>query len=70
MRLAILPGLLLQKITTRIPEDDEIEVALFSLNKLLDNSIESRTEEEVRADIEKEKTLNNQNENNEESNNN
>lgn len=73
MRLAILPGLLLQKITTRIPEDDEIEVALFSLNKLLDNSIESRTEEEVRADIEKEKALNNQNnqnENNGEANNN
>ena len=67
MRLAILPGLLLQKITTRIPEDDEIEVALFSLNKLLDNSIESRTEEEVRADIEKEKALNG---NNEEANNN
>lgn len=67
MRLAILPGLLLQKITTRIPEDDEIEVALFSLNKLLDNSIESRTEEEVKADIEKEKALNG---NNEEANNN
>ena len=62
MRLAILPGLLLQKITTRIPEDDEIEIALFSLNKLLDNSIESRTEEEVKADIEKEKALNGNNE--------
>ena len=72
MRLAILPGLLLQKITTRIPEDDEIEVALFSLNKLLDNSIESRTEEEVRADIEKEKAkeLNEKNDKNEEANNN
>ena len=70
MRLAILPGLLLQKITTRIPEDDEIEVALFSLNKLLDNSIESRTEEEVRADIEKEKALNDKSDKNEEANNN
>ena len=70
MRLAILPGLLLQKITTRIPEDDEIEVALFSLNKLLDNSIESRTEEEVRADIEKEKALNDKIDKNEEANNN
>ena len=72
MRLAILPGLLLQKITTRIPEDDEIEVALFSLNKLLDNSVESRTEEEVRADIEKEKAkeLNEKNDKNEEANNN
>ena len=70
MRLAILPGLLLQKITTRIPEDDEIEIALFSLNKLLDNSIESRTEEEVKADIEKEKALNDKSDKNEEANNN
>lgn len=54
MRLAILPGLLLQKITTRKPEDEEIEVALFALNKLLDYSIEKRTEDEVKADIEKE----------------
>lgn len=54
MRIAILPGLLLQKITTKIPEDNEIEVALFALNKLLDSSIEKRTEEEVKADIEKE----------------
>lgn len=54
MRLAILPGLLLQKITTRKPDDEEIEVALFALNKLLDSSIEKRTEDEVKADIEKE----------------
>ncbi|TXJ38683.1 DUF1385 domain-containing protein [Brachyspira aalborgi] len=54
MRLAILPGLLLQKITTRKPEDEEIEVALFALNKLLDSSIEKRTEDEVKTDIEKE----------------
>ncbi|TXJ37084.1 DUF1385 domain-containing protein [Brachyspira aalborgi] len=54
MRLAILPGLLLQKITTRKPEDEEIEVALFALNKLLDSSIKKRTEDEVKADIEKE----------------
>lgn len=54
MRLAILPGLLLQKITTRKPEVEEIEVALFALNKLLDSSIEKRTEDEVKADIEKE----------------
>lgn len=53
MRLAILPGLLLQKITTRIPEDDEIEVALFALNKLLDDSILNRTEERVKSEIEK-----------------
>ncbi|MEI0844459.1 DUF1385 domain-containing protein [Brachyspira pilosicoli] len=54
MRLAILPGLLLQKITTKRPKDDELEVALFALNKLLDNSVEERSEEEVKADIEKE----------------
>ena len=53
MRLAILPGLALQKITTRRPQDDEIEVALFALSKLLDTSIEKRTEEEVQADIKK-----------------
>ncbi|ACN82994.1 Predicted metal-dependent enzyme [Brachyspira hyodysenteriae WA1] len=53
MRLAILPGLALQKITTRRPQDDEIEVALFALSKLLDTSIENRTEEEVQADIKK-----------------
>ena len=51
MRIAILPGLLLQKITTRRPKDDEIEVALFALNKLIDDSVENRTEEEVQADI-------------------
>lgn len=54
MRLAILPGLLLQKITTKRPKDDELEVALFALNKLLDNSIGERREEEVKAEIEKE----------------
>lgn len=54
MRLAILPGLLLQKITTKRPKDDELEVALFALNKLLDNSVGERSEEEVKADIEKE----------------
>lgn len=59
MRLAILPGLLLQKITTRIPEDDEIEVALFALNKLLDDSVLNRTEEQVKSDMEKEILENN-----------
>lgn len=54
MRLAILPGLLLQKITTKNPEDNEIEVALFALNKLLDPSVEKRTEDEVKTDIERE----------------
>ena len=54
MRLAILPGLLLQRITTKRPKDDELEVALFALNKLLDDSVGERSEEEVKADIEKE----------------
>lgn len=53
MRLAILPGLLLQKITTRRPQDDEIEVALFALSKLLDSSVANRTEEDVQNDIKK-----------------
>lgn len=47
MRLVILPGLLLQKITTRRPKDDEIEVALYALEKLLDNSVDTRSEEDV-----------------------
>ena len=63
MRLAILPGLLLQKITTRRPQDDEIEVALFALSKLLDTSVGNRTEEEVQADI-KASLENNNNTNN------
>lgn len=50
-RLLISPGLLLQRITTKRPKDDEIEVALFALKKLLDNSIMLRTE----SDIENEK---------------
>ncbi len=58
MRLAILPGLLLQKITTRRPKDDEIEVALFALDKLLDTSVENRTEEEVQTDINKNLEIN------------
>jgi len=51
-KLLILPGLLLQKITTKMPKEDEIEVALFALAKLLDNSIMLRTE----SDIENDKT--------------
>lgn len=50
-KILILPGLLLQKITTKMPKEDEIEVALFALDKLLDNSIMLRTE----SDIENEK---------------
>ena len=50
-QLFILPGLLLQKITTKMPKEDEIEVALFALEKLLDNSVLTRTE----SDIENEK---------------
>lgn len=47
LRIFILPGLLLQNITTKKPKDDELEVALFALSKLLDNNIEIRKEEEV-----------------------
>ena len=53
-RIFMLPGLALQYITTKIPEDDEIEVALFALEKLTNISVADRTEEEVQKDLEKE----------------
>jgi len=31
------PGLLLQKLTTREPSDDQIEVALAAFNKVIDD---------------------------------
>lgn len=48
MRLVILPGLLLQKITTKKPNEEELNVALFALEKLLDTSVDRRCESEVR----------------------
>ncbi len=53
-RIFMIPGLALQYITTKIPNDEEIEVALFALDKLTDTSVLDRTEEEVQKDIEKE----------------
>ena len=35
MRVAITPGLLLQKLTTRQPDDDQIEVAIASLKAVV-----------------------------------
>ncbi len=35
VRTAILPGLALQKLTTRQPDDDQIEVAIASLKAVL-----------------------------------
>jgi uncharacterized protein YqhQ len=35
LRLAVLPGIWLQRITTRRPTDDQIEIALLSLKKVL-----------------------------------
>ena len=46
VRIIILPGLLLQKITTKRPDDEEIEVALFALNKLLDTSVAYKNEDD------------------------
>jgi uncharacterized protein YqhQ len=36
MRLAVLPGLWVQRLTTKEPSDDQIEIALMALEKALD----------------------------------
>ncbi|MCK4486781.1 MAG: DUF1385 domain-containing protein [Desulfobacterales bacterium] len=43
IRLVILPGLWMQKLTTREPSDDQLEVALAALNRVLHG--QSRSEE-------------------------
>ncbi len=45
IRLAILPGLWMQKLTTREPSDDQLEVALAALNRALHG--QSRSEEVI-----------------------
>ncbi len=35
MKLLLLPGLAMQKFTTRVPTDDQIEVALVALKEAL-----------------------------------
>ena len=35
LRLAVLPGIWLQRITTRKPTDDQVEIALLALKKVL-----------------------------------
>ncbi len=46
IKLIVLPGLLLQRITTKKPADDEIEVALFALERLLDTSVDYKAEDD------------------------
>jgi uncharacterized protein YqhQ len=59
MRLFSMPGLYLQKLTTRQPDDSQLEVAIFALQKVmaaeqeeaLGQEAESQTEGEVRTDV-------------------
>ena len=48
-RLLVLPGLLLQKLTTREPTDDQLEVALASLKRVLKNEKEEMGQSRDRA---------------------
>jgi uncharacterized protein YqhQ len=43
LRLLVLPGLAMQKLTTRVPTDDQIEVALVALKEALSGDKESIT---------------------------
>jgi len=43
LRLLVLPGLAMQKLTTRTPTDDQIEVALVALKEVLSNEKEPAT---------------------------
>ncbi len=45
IKLIILPGLLLQRITTKKPDDGEMEVALYALERLLDTSVDFKGED-------------------------
>jgi uncharacterized protein YqhQ len=44
IRILILPGLWIQRLTTQEPTEDQIEVALFALNRVL--SMEGRLSEQ------------------------
>ncbi len=50
IKLIILPGLLLQRITTKQPQEDEVEVALFALDRLLDTSVDYKDVDEDNSD--------------------
>jgi uncharacterized protein YqhQ len=49
-KLMLLPGLLMQKITTREPDDDMIEVAITSLKGVLDKEELAKAELKQAAD--------------------
>ena len=54
MRMLSLPGLYLQKLTTREPDDSQLEVAIFALQKVLEAEKEeedSKRGSEVRGDV-------------------
>jgi uncharacterized protein YqhQ len=46
VRMLIWPGLQLQKLTTREPTDDQVEVAMASLKKVLSMEEEARLEKD------------------------
>jgi uncharacterized protein YqhQ len=46
VRVLVWPGLQLQKLTTREPTDDQVEVAMASLNKVLSMEEEARIEKD------------------------
>ncbi len=51
MRVLLAPGLLMQKLTTREPEDDMIEVAVTALKRVLeDDGLSAPADEAARAD--------------------
>lgn len=50
IKLIILPGLLLQRITTKKPDEDQVEVALYALDRLLDTSVDYKSEDDDAGD--------------------
>ncbi len=57
IKLIVLPGLLLQRITTKKPADDEIEVALYALERLLDTSVDYKGEDDENGENKDEKAF-------------
>jgi uncharacterized protein YqhQ len=49
MRAVMLPGLWLQKITTKPPDRDQIEVAIMSFNEVLRREAETKAAPEQDA---------------------
>ena len=44
VKILSLPGLYLQKITTKEPDDDQLEVAIASINAVLDDDVTEEIE--------------------------